>query len=157
MRHHHMTVVWLSPALYALCNADTAPGGLGSAGGDFSDFGPLPSFTPMVGQQAGRSHPFAPSSSSNGYIMDRSSLRTSQDISLLLRSGMLMEAALLSSNASRMHVIHDAGRLAGYQRALPVTTCSSRGSFSCRAGFSRCSCLTGMSEAVPVQLHNAAS
>jgi hypothetical protein len=46
--------------------------------------------------------------SSSGYG-DRGSLRTSQDISMLLRSGMLMEAALLSSNASRMHVIHDAG------------------------------------------------
>jgi len=83
----------------------------------------------MVGQQAGRSHPFAPSSSSNGYIMDRSSLRTSQDISLLLRSGMLMEAALLSSNASRMHVIHDAGRWAVYQHVVPVTKCSGCGGF----------------------------
>lgn len=76
---------------------------------DFSDFGPLPSFTPLVSQQAaGRvSNPFA--ASGGGYMMERSSLRTSQDISMLLRSGMLMEAALLSSNASRMHIIHDAG------------------------------------------------
>lgn len=76
---------------------------------DFPEFGPLHSFTPLVSQQYGRSHPFAAgSSSANGY-MDRSSLRNSQDISMLLRSGMLVEAALLSSNASRMHVIHDAG------------------------------------------------
>jgi hypothetical protein len=64
----------------------------------------------MVSQNGGRSNPFATGGSSNGYV-DRSSLRTSQDISVLLRSGMLMEAALLSSNASRMHVIHDAGGL----------------------------------------------
>lgn len=94
---------------------------------DFPEFGPLRSFTPMVSQNGssgagggGRSHPFAVmtapgavaggsvAGSSSGYG-DRGSLRTSQDISMLLRSGMLMEAALLSSNASRMHVIHDAG------------------------------------------------
>lgn len=93
---------------------------------DFPEFGPLRSFTPMVSQNGGtgssssggRSHPFAvmtapaaggvgAAGSSSGYG-DRGSLRTSQDISMLLRSGMLMEAALLSSNASRMHVIHDA-------------------------------------------------
>ena len=77
-------------------------------GGDFPEFGPLHSFTPLVSQQFGRSHPFGAGSSSGGYV-DRSSLRNSQDISMLLRSGMLVEAALLSSNASRMHVIHDAG------------------------------------------------
>lgn len=78
-------------------------------GGDFPEFGPLHSFTPLVAHQFGRCHPFGTASSSNGGYVDRSSLRNSQDISMLLRSGMLVEAALLSSNASRMHVIHDAG------------------------------------------------
>lgn len=94
----------------ALCCADASTADFNCSLNDFSEFGPLRSFTPMVSQNGGRSNPFAAGGSSSGYV-DRSSLRTSQDISMLLRSGMLMEAALLSSNASRMHVIHDAGGL----------------------------------------------
>jgi hypothetical protein len=90
------------------CAADASTVDFNCSLNDFPEFGPLRSFTPMVSQNGGRSNPFAAGGSSNGYV-DRSSLRTSQDISVLLRSGMLMEAALLSSNASRMHVIHDAG------------------------------------------------
>lgn len=105
---------------------------------DFPEFGPLRSFTPMAsqnGSSGARSHPFAVmtapggavaggggAGSSSGYG-DRGSLRTSQDISMLLRSGMLMEAALLSSNASRMHVIHDAGEQ-GRQGGTAVPTCA---------------------------------
>lgn len=88
--------------------ADASTADFNSSVNDFPEFGPLRSFTPMVSQNGGRNNPFATGGSSNGYA-DRSSLRNSQDISMLLRSGMLMEAALLSSNASRMHVIHDAG------------------------------------------------
>lgn len=96
-----------------LMPADASTADFNSSVNDFPEFGPLRSFTPMVSQNGGRSNPFATGGSSNGYA-DRSSLRNSQDISMLLRSGMLMEAALLSSNASRMHVIHDAG---GYMYA----------------------------------------
>lgn len=115
------------PALCACTPADASTADFSLSMNDFPEFGPLRSFTPMVshngssGASAGRSHPFAlmtapgavaggggGAGSSSGYG-DRGSLRTSQDISMLLRSGMLMEAALLSSNASRMHVIHDAG------------------------------------------------
>lgn len=101
-------VIWCVYVVPPAACADAAGADPASSAGHFPEFGPLPSFTPLVSQHAGRSHPFG-SSSNNGFA-DRGSLRTSQDISLLLRSGMLMEAALLSSNASRMHVIHDAGR-----------------------------------------------
>lgn len=46
----------------------------------------------------------------------RSSMRTSvdrasMDIQRALRSGNVTEAAILSSNASRVHILHDAGEL----------------------------------------------
>ncbi len=39
----------------------------------------------------------------------RSSLRSSMDVAAALRSGAVVEAAILSSNASRVHIMHDAG------------------------------------------------
>lgn len=41
----------------------------------------------------------------------RTSLRTSADILGALRSSHVTEAAILSSNASRIHILHDAGEL----------------------------------------------